>query len=78
MSRSPSREPNNLYVYEAHQNLGRGLLQRETGVSPQYFITDGSKAVLLLWFILIVFVRPLPVSLWLFVHYVKGSLVDTY
>ena len=34
MSRSPSREPNNLHVYEAHQNLGRGLLQRETSLSP--------------------------------------------
>ena len=33
MSRSPSRGPNNLYVYEPQQNLGRGLLQRETGLS---------------------------------------------
>ena len=35
ISRSPSREPNNSYVYEAQQNLGRGLLQRETCLSPQ-------------------------------------------
>ena len=63
MSRSPSRGLNNLYVYESQQNPGRGLLQPETGLSPQYFITDPSKAVLLLWFILIVFIRPFPVSL---------------
>ena len=29
MSRSPSREPNNYYVYEPQQNLGRGLHQHE-------------------------------------------------
>ena len=34
MRRSPSREPSNLYVYEAKQNLGWGLLQCETGLSP--------------------------------------------
>ena len=56
-----SRGPNNLYVYEPQPNVGQGLLQRETGLSPHYFMTDRSKAVLLLWFILIVFVRPFPV-----------------
>ena len=63
MSRSLAREPNNLYVYEPQQNLGRGQLQHETGLSTQLFITERSKAVLLLWFIRIDFVRPLPVSL---------------
>ena len=38
-------------------------------------MTDRSKAVLLLWFILIVSVRPLSVSFWLFVHFVEDSLV---
>ena len=33
-SRSPSRGPNNLFVYEQQQNLGRGL-QHETGLSPE-------------------------------------------
>ena len=45
MGRSPSRQPNNFYVYEAQQNLGQGLLQRASFVV----------------FILILFVRPLPV-----------------
>ena len=37
---------------------------RKTGLSyPKKFITDRSKAVLLLWFILIVNVRPLSVGL---------------
>ena len=35
MSRSPSRGPNNLCFYEPQHNLGRGLLQREIGVSPR-------------------------------------------
>ena len=38
---------------EPQQNIGRGVLQRKTGISPQLFITDRSKAMLLLWFILI-------------------------
>ena len=29
--RNPSRGPNNLYIYELQQNIGRGLLQRKTG-----------------------------------------------
>ena len=32
--RSPSRGPNTLYVFESQQNLGRGLFQRKTGLSP--------------------------------------------
>ena len=46
--RSPSREPNNLYVYEAQHNLGRGLLQRETCLSPPvvyYFRFQGVACV---------------------------------
>ena len=52
--RSLSYGPINLYVYEPQQNMGRGLRARKTGLSPQLFITDRSKAALLLWFILIV------------------------
>ena len=32
---SPSRGENNFYVYELQQNLGRGLQQRESGLSSQ-------------------------------------------
>ena len=39
-------------------------------VKPVLDITDRSKAVLLLWFTLIVIVRPLSVSLKLFVHFI--------
>ena len=28
---NPSRGPNNLYIYELQQIIGRGLLQRKTG-----------------------------------------------
>ena len=41
----PSRGPNDLNVYEPQQNLGRGL----------QFITNRSKAVFLLWFMLVRF-----------------------
>ena len=34
MSQIPSCGPNTLYVYELQQNLWRGLLQREPGLSP--------------------------------------------
>ena len=43
-----------LYAYELQQNLGRGLFER-------------SKAVFLLWFILIIIVRPLSGTLSRFV-----------
>ena len=33
--RSPSRGPNNLFVYEPQQNIGRGLCARKTGLRPQ-------------------------------------------
>ena len=33
------------------QGLNLRFENRKTGLSPQYFITDRSKAVLLLWFI---------------------------
>ena len=57
--RNPSRGPNDLYVYELQQNLGQGLCTPKPRLSPQKFITDRSKVVLLLWFILIVTARPL-------------------
>ena len=41
------------------------MCARKTFLSPQSFITDRSMAVLLLWFILIVNVRPLPVCLFI-------------
>ena len=56
------------------------LLQRKPGFSPplpfppfpppQWFITDRSKAIILLWFILFVKVRPFSVRLWLTVQFV--------
>ena len=52
-----------LCVYEPHQNLGGRLLERRNGLSSQLFITDRSKAMFLLWFILIVIVRPLSACL---------------
>ena len=61
---------NDLNVYEPQQNLDRRLSTSKTGLSPQKFITDRSKAVLLLWFILIVNVRPLYACLWLSFHFI--------
>ena len=43
--------------------------------SPKSFITDRSKVVLLLWFILIVNVRLVSVGLLLIVHFILDSLV---
>ena len=54
------------------------LLQHTTGLSSpvtQLFITGRSKAMLLLWFILIVNVRPLSGCLWLTVQFIYDSLV---
>ena len=47
------------------------LHMRKTGLSPPtpVIYTDRSKAVLLLWFILIVYVRPLSVGLCLLLFY---------
>ena len=63
--RSPSRGPNTLYVFNHSRTKGEGFFQRKTGLShpspnPVIF-ADRSNAVLLLWFILIVSVRPLSV-----------------
>ena len=44
---------------------------RKTGLNPQLFITDRSKAVLLLWFIRIDYVRPLSVGLSLLLFYLR-------
>ena len=65
--KSPSRGPHTLYVFEPQQNLGRGFFQRKTGLSPPPLVifADRSNAVLLLWFILIVNVRPLSVCLFI-------------
>ena len=65
---------NDLNVYEPHQNLDRRLCTSKTGLSLQKFITDRSKAVLLLWFILIVNVCPLYACLWLSFHFIKDNL----
>ena len=51
--------------FAAAWNQFKPLLPRP----PPQFTTNRSNAVLLLWVILIVFVRPFPVSLWLFVYY---------
>ena len=51
------------------------MLQRKTGLRPQKFIIDSSKATLLLWLILIVNVRPLSVCLWLTVQNILDKLV---
>ena len=64
--RGPSCGPHTLYVFEPRQNLGRGFFQRKTSLSPHPVIfADHSNAVLLLWFILIVNVRPLSVCLFI-------------
>ena len=69
--RSPSPGPNNVNVYKPRQNLQteRGLYARKTSLSPppsqspKSFITERSKVVRMLWFISIVNVRPLYVTL---------------
>ena len=58
--RKPSRGPNN-YRFEPWQNLRARLGSRKTGLSPPPPLfpsnfTDRSKAVLLLWFILICYI----------------------
>ena len=53
-------------VHRARVNAGLSLPPH----THKKFITDRSKAVLLLWFILIVNVRPLSVGLWLIVHFI--------
>ena len=73
--RSPSLGPNTLYVFDPQQNLGRRVFQRKIGFSPPppphthaphpVIFADHSNAVLLLWFILIVNVRPLSVCLFI-------------
>ena len=41
MNGGPSRGPNKCYIYDSRQNMGRGLLQREAGLSPtKWFIID--------------------------------------
>ena len=40
-----------LYVLSHDRSWGRGWAPFKTGLSPQYFYTDRSKAVLLLWFL---------------------------
>ena len=55
--------------------IGRGLLDRKSGLGPQLFITDSSNAVILLCFIPIVIDRPLPVSLSaVFSSFTRGTL----
>ena len=57
-----------LKLHKIQQNLRRGLCAHKIGLSPAPSnITDRSKTVLLFWFILIVFVRPLSVCLLPFV-----------
>ena len=54
------------HVYHICSNIFiPGLLQRETGLTAPVIITDHSKAMLLLWFIVIANVRPLSIFLWL-------------
>ena len=50
------------------------LLQRKAGLSPQYSITDRSKAMLLLLFILIVNDRPLSVCIYLLFNLYRIAL----
>ena len=52
------------------------MLELETGLSPPFNFTDRSKGVLLLKFVLIVIMCPLPVSLWRFVDFVLNDLMD--
>ena len=58
-------------VYEPKQNLWREVCVCTTGLShPQQFISDRSKWVVVLWFILSVIGRPLSISSLFFVHFV--------
>ena len=52
-------------VFVLNQNItfGEGCGHIKPVLSPEKFITDCYKAVLLMWFILIVFVCTLPASL---------------
>ena len=64
ISRGPSRGPNNFYVYMKHsRTYGEVAAAYNRFKSRQKFITDRSQAMLLLWLILIVSVRPLSVFL---------------
>ena len=56
---------NNQFLNEPHQDLGRWLHVHKTGLSAPHprNITDRSKTVLMLWFTLFVYVRPLSVGL---------------
>ena len=76
--RSLSRGTNNLYVYEPQHKLGRGKTDL-TPSPPPPLISDLPKAVLLLWFILIVNVHPLydlSLTLWSFyLGYPDGLLL---
>ena len=62
--RSPSRGPNILYVFLTTAEHRAKVFQRKTGLSHPHrpvSFADRPNAVLLLWFILIVNVRPLSV-----------------
>ena len=65
-----------MHVYEQQQNLGWGLWPCKTSLSPQLFITDCSKAVLLLLVVLFVSILTLSVCLWHFIHFINDILVD--
>ena len=41
----------NIYLHHMNKNILHLYKTRKTGLSPQYFNTDRSKAVLLLWFL---------------------------
>ena len=66
--RRPSRGSNNIYVYEPQQNQGEGCVHVK--LIFFFFFADRSRAVLLMWLILIVSVRSLSVCLWLVVHFI--------
>ena len=62
MSRGHSSRPNKYYVYINHNRTYGEVAGRLNRFKPSV-ITDRSKAMLLLWFILIVNFRPLSVCL---------------
>ena len=48
--RNPLRGPNNLYIYELQQNIGRGLLQHKTGKNLKTWLSICAVDFMPFWF----------------------------
>ena len=60
------------FILVISQKLRARLGSRKTGLSPQYFNTDLSKAVLLLWFLIVT------CSCCLYLHFGSAIMLVTY